>query len=74
MLMFPVLFGQNECVHRILRSILSQNQPVSTFWCRFDFVEISPRSSEFSILFDFCSIFWSFSDMVINVLKTNGTF
>ena len=34
--------GQNGCVHRVLSSILSR---------RFDLVERSPRSLEFSIFF-----------------------
>ena len=50
---FPVVFGKNECVHRVLRLILNQKRPAR-----------ESRRVMFRV-FDFF-IFWSFSD--INVL------
>ena len=55
---FPMVFGQNGCVHRVLRSILSQKRPGRSSRRRLDFVETSPRSLGFTVFFcDFSVIF-----------------
>ena len=63
-----MVFGQNGCVHRVLRSILSQKRPGRPSRRRFDFVETSPRSLGFSIFFSNFLVIFGYSP-ALNVLR-----